>query len=167
MLNELQKNHLQKIPKGAMADIQPWSPKAAEFAKNLIEKIRKELGLEVFWVGSLMLGIIGKNDIDLYIFCEPENFEKYLPRLIKFLDEPTYKLEDKILWRVIKDGHRIDASLISKHSQTVQKDIFFIKSLKDSPSLLEKYIELKDSNLTAREYYRTKNEFYNRVTGKQ
>ena len=163
MLTEAQEKYLQKIPENDMADIKPWDPQATEFAKNLIRQIKQNSGLEIFWGGSLALGILGQNDIDLGIFSEPKDFNLYLPKLIISLGEPTYVLPEKILWRIVKDGYRVDAGLISKNSDTVQKDLFFSESLENNPNLLQEYIVLKNPNLTAREYYRIKNEFYNRI----
>ena len=163
MLNEIQGKYLRTIPENAKANIAPWDPKAAKFAKNLIKKIEKDSGLEVFWVGSLALGILGKNDIDLYIFAEPEDFEKHLPKLAQSLGKPTHKLQERILWRIIKDGYKIDASLLSKNSLDVKNDIFFTRSLENNPALLNEYVSLKIPGLSAREYYRLKNEFYNRI----
>lgn len=119
----------------------------------------------MFWEGSLALGILGQNDIDLYIFSEPENFNDNLPKVVSVLGEPTYVLEDKILWRIIKDGYKIDASLGSKNLKGVQNDTVFFNSLKEKPELLQEYIDLKQGDLSAREYYQKKNEFYNRVIG--
>lgn len=163
MLTEAQEKYLKKIPENDMAKIKPWNPQTAEFAKNLIQQIKKGSGLEVFWGGSLALGILGQNDIDLEIFAEPKDFNLYLPKLVTSLGDPKYVLPEKILWRIVKDGYRIDASLISKDSDTVQKNLFFSKSLEDNPKLLQEYIALKNPNFTAREYYRKKTEFYNRV----
>ena len=168
MLTESQEKYFQTIPEGAKANIAPWDPKAAEFSRNLIKKIERDSELEVFWVGSLALGILGKNDIDLYIFAEPEDFEKYLPKLAQSLGEPTYKLPKKIMWRVHINEHKVDASLLSKDSAEVKNDIFFTQSLKNNPALLEEYVSLKKlPGLSAREYYKSKNEFYNRVVGNQ
>lgn len=165
MLTEGQKSYLAKIPEDAVADIKEWDSNAAGYAKKLIEQIKNETGLEVFWGGSLALGIVGQNDIDLGIFAEPQDFDIYLPKLISVLGEPTYKLREKILWRTSKDGHKIDAGLISENNEEVKRDIFFFNSLKENPSLLKEYISLKIPRLPAREYYIKKNEFYNRVVG--
>ncbi len=165
MLTEVQEKYLLKIPEDAMTNIKPWDSHAAEFAKNLVQEIKQDSGLEVFWGGSLALSILGENDIDLCIFAEPEDFDTSLPKVSLILGEPTYKLSEKILWRITKDGYKIDASLLSKNSTGVLLDTFFSQSLKDNPSLLQEYIALKVPGLSAREYYRKKNEFYNRVTG--
>lgn len=165
MLSKSQKEFLEKIPKDSKADIKPWDPEAAKFAENLVKQLEKFTGLEVFWEGSLALGIPGQNDIDLYIFSEPENFSDTLPKIVSVLDEPTYILEDKILWRIIKNGYKIDASLGSKNLKGVQNDVIFFNSLKEKPELLQEYVNLKQGDLSAREYFQKKNEFYNRIIG--
>lgn len=165
MLTESQKEFLEKIPKDSKADIKPWNPESAKFAENLVKQLEELTGLEVFWEGSLALGIPGQNDIDLYIFSEPENFNDNLPKVVSVLGEPTYRLKDKILWRIIKNGHKIDASLGSKNLKEVQNDMAFFNFLKEKPELLQEYVDLKQGDLSAREYYQKKNEFYNRVIG--
>ncbi|MCR4280244.1 MAG: hypothetical protein NUV82_02340 [Candidatus Komeilibacteria bacterium] len=165
MLTGPQKEYLEKIPENSKADIRPWDHESAKFAKNLVKKLEEFTGLEVFWGGSLALGIQGQNDIDLYIFSEPGNFNANLPKVIPVLGEPTYVLEDKILWRVIKGGYKIDASLGSKNLKGIQNDMIFFDSLKTKPELLQEYVGLKQGDLSAREYYQKKNEFYNRVIG--
>lgn len=165
MLTNSQKEYLEKIPKDIKANIKPWDPEAAKFTENLIKQIKEFTGLEVFWEGSLALGILGQNDIDLYVFSEPQNFKNNLPKVISIFGEPTYKLEDKVLWRIVKDGHKIDVSLASKNLKEVQNDKIFFNSLKEKRELLQEYINLKQENLSAREYYQRKNEFYNRIIG--
>lgn len=163
-LTHSQKEYMVGIPENASANIQPWDPNAAKFAEGLIEKLEHATRLEIFWGGSLALGILGQNDIDLTLFSEPKDFEKYLQGVVSILGEPKYKLTDKILWRTTKDGHKVDAYLGSKNSEGVQSDIFFSNSLKNNPALLQEYISLKkEMGLSAREYYKRKNEFYNKV----
>ena len=96
MLTEKQLQFIDKIPEGDLATINPWDSKAAEYATGLVQKI-EDLGVEVFWEGSLALGIPGENDIDLYIFSAPKDFGIYLPGLTNILGEPTYNLSEKIL----------------------------------------------------------------------
>ena len=163
MLTESQEKYLAGIPENANADIEPWDPSAAEFAKNLITELEQATGLETFWGGSLALGILGQNDVDLFLFSEPENFHTHLPEITSILGEPKYKLSDRILWRTTKDSYRIDACLGSKNAEGVQSDIFFSNSLKNDDALLQEYIALKENGLSAREYYKRKNEFYNRI----
>lgn len=164
MLTEAQEKYLAKIPEDVPADIQAWDSQAAEFAKRIVERLEKvHGGMEVFWGGSLALGILGQNDIDLTLFAEPNEFETLLPEIVFILGEPTYKLKDKILWRIRIDGYKLDAYLGSKSSEGVQNDLFFSDSLKNDPSLLSEYKAIKEQASSAREYYRQKNEFYNRV----
>ena len=164
MLTESQKEYMQGIPEDAPSKVRPWDQAAATYAEALVAEIETVSGLEVFWEGSLALGIPGENDIDLYIFAEPDQFAEFLPRVTQVLGEPTYVLGDKILWRTQKDGHKVDAGLISRSSIDAQRDTFFFDALKRDEKLLQEYAAIKDPSLSAREYYRQKNEFYNRVT---
>lgn len=163
MLTESQEQYMAGIPEDAKSDIKPWDSKAAEFARNLVVELEKATGLEVFWGGSLALGILGQNDIDLTLFCEPQDFGKYLPKIVSILGQLKWELEDKILWRTTKDAYKVDAYLGSKNLEGVQNDLFFSNSLKNNPALLQEYISVKEQGLSAREYYKRKNEFYNRV----
>ena len=164
MLTEGQKSYLANIPESSVANIHPWDFEVARYAEELIRQIGQGTGLEVLWIGSLALGVVGQNDIDLYIFTEPQYFAKHLPSVVRYLGNPTYKLEEKVLWRVTKDGHKIDASLISKNNPEVRRDVFFFNSLKNDPDLLKEYTSLKTPGLSVRDYYVRKSEFYNRVT---
>lgn len=164
MLTLKQEEYLAKIPENIIAVIKPWNPKAAEYAKTLVKKIEL-LGLEVFWEGSLALEIPGQNDIDLYIFSAPKDFNRYLPDITHILAEPTYILPEKILWRIEKDDYKIDSTLTDKNNPEVLKDKIFYTSLKENPNLLQEYAGLKVPGLSAREYFTRKNEFYNKVTG--
>lgn len=163
MLTKDQKQYLAKIPKDKIAKIGNWDPNAAKFAKSLVEEITKNSGLEVLWEGSLALGIDGENDIDLYVFSEPNEFQKHLPDVIKTLGDPTYVLKEKILWRIIKEGYKVDASLISPNSEPVKKDKYFFETLKKDQELLDEYKSLKVPGMSARDYYKKKNEFYNKI----
>ena len=165
MLHESQKQYMAGIPESSDAHIKPWDSSAAEYAKNLIGQLERATGLEVFWGGSLALGMLGQNDIDLTLFAEPKDFSHYVPGVISILGEPTYTLVDKILWRTVKDGHNVDAYLGSKNSEGAQADILFSSSLKNNPTLSQEYVSLKEQGLSARECYKRKNEFYNRVVG--
>ncbi len=166
MLTESQSNYLLTIPETQIAVVNPWDPKAAQFAKELVAKINAVIpGVEVFWSGALALGISGLNDVDLSILSRPADFEKHLPKLVSVLGEPTKKNEENILWRIILDGHKVDAYLGDKDSESIQlhKKIFNI--LKNDPKLLDEYRLLKEgaNSLPFREYQKRKYEFYNRI----
>jgi hypothetical protein len=163
MLTHSQRKYMAGIPENASPDIQPWDPDAAKYARNLIAKLKRATGLEIFWGGSLALGILGQNDIDLTLFSEPKDFKKYLPGAVAVLGEPQYRLTDKMLWRTTKDKYKVDAYLGSKNAESARADLFFTDSLKNNPALLQEYVSLKEKGSSAREYYKRKNEFYNRV----
>jgi hypothetical protein len=115
----------------------------------------------------LALGIAGENDVDIYIFCEPERFDSHLPAMIQVLGEPTYRLPGRVLWRTSKDGHRVDAALASPISEAAQSDLFFTQVLRSEPTLLRDYEALKEPTLSARAYYQRKAEFYNQVLARR
>ena len=168
MISEAQEKYLLKIPEDALAEIKPWDPAADEFAKRLLKQMHSaNPELEILWSGSLALGISGQNDVDLTMFAEPEEFEKNLLGLISVLGEPQIKTPDKILWRIRKDGYKVDAYLGSKNSEEIKFQIQFFQSLKSDPKLVREYEQLKEGvvGLSAREYQRRKCEFYNKVLG--
>ena len=135
MLTQKQQDYIAKIPETTLAIVNSWDQKAAAYAKKLVRHIESK-GLEVFWEGSLALGIAGENDIDLYIFSKPKDFNKHLSDIVLILGEPTYNLSEKVLWRIKKDGYKIDASLAAKDSSDVKMDMLFFNTLKSSPELL-------------------------------
>src|SRR3989344_1329948 len=99
MLTDAQIKYLQTIPETSIAEVKPWDAKAAQTAKDVIEKIKAILpDLEIFWSGALALGISGQNDIDLSILSSPLDFEKCLPGLISVLGEPQKKGKENIMW---------------------------------------------------------------------
>ena len=168
MLTQAQKTYILKIPEDSLANIKPWDGTVACFAKDLVEELHSATSdLEILWSGSLALGILGENDIDLTFFAEPNNFEKYLSKLAFVLGDPQIKGEEKILWRTKKEGQRIDAYLGSKNSDEIKSQIRFFESLSSDKDLLKEYEILKKESVgkTLREYQERKCEFYNNVLG--
>ena len=168
MLTEAQQRYLLTIPETSVASVNPWDPKAAEFAKNIISKINALIPeVEVFWSGALALGISGLNDIDLSILSSPADFEKHLPKLVSVLGEPIKKGEENILWRTTLGGYKVDAYLGDKDSESIQLHKRIFNILKNDPRLLDEYRLLKEAanGLPFREYQKRKYEFYNRILG--
>lgn len=166
MLTESEERYLQTIPESSMVQVKPWDPKAAQIARELIEKIRASAPeLEVFWSGALALEISGQNDIDLSILGDPKDFNKYLPKLIEILGEPQKKNEESIMWRTTIEEFKLDTYLGDKNSETIKfhKKIFGL--LRDNPNLLEEYRSLKEAanGMSLREYQRRKYEFYHKI----
>ncbi len=166
MLTSTQEKYLASIPETEIAKVNLWDPTAAEFAKDLIRQLRDALpNTEVFWSGALALGISGLNDIDLSILAKLEDFGTDIPKIVSILGEPKVKGVEKVLWRTIKNGYRVDAYLGSKDSEDIKLHKKIFQILSADPNLLKEYELLKaDANGTPfREYQKRKFEFYNRI----
>jgi hypothetical protein len=169
MLNKAQKRYLNTISASAIAIIKPWDSKAAKVAKKLLDQLKNTVPeLEVFWSGALALGISGVNDIDFSILSRPEEFEKYLPALIRVLGEPQKKGKENIRWEIERDGYPVDVYLTDIDSPVLAEHKKVFKLLQNNKDLLEEYKNLKEaaSGLPLREYQRRKYEFYNRILGR-
>lgn len=166
MLTNTQEKYLATISETDIAQVNPFDPAAAEFAKNLIKQLQNILpGTEVFWSGALALGISGLNDIDLSILARPEDIDTAIPKIVYILGEPKTKGAKKVLWRTTKDGYRVDAYLGSKDSQDIALHKKLFKIFSNNPNLLKEYelIKAGANGMTFREYQKRKFEFYNRI----
>ncbi|TSA46474.1 hypothetical protein D4R52_00500 [bacterium] len=166
MLNEAQERYLNTISESAIAYIKPFDPNAARVARFLLSELKNVVPeLEVFWSGALALGISGKNDIDFSVVSRVEDYEKFLPRLIKVLGEPQKRGKENIRWEITKDGFSVDVHLTDGRSKALAEHRKVFELLKNDPSLLAEYEALKAAcdGLLLREYQRRKYEFYNRI----
>ena len=166
MLTTNQEKYVQTIPENSIAEVKPWDPRAAGVAKKIIEDIKITApSLEVFWSGALALGISGQNDIDLSLLSDEPDFKIYLSKLLPILGQPQKQSETNILWRIVKDGYKLDAYLSHKNSGDIKSHKRLFRLLKNDPDLLQEYKNLKEAanGLPFREYMRRKYEFYNRV----
>ncbi len=168
MLNESQSKYLQTLSDTEIVGSNPYDRQAAKIATGLMKELEVAVPeLEVFWSGALALGISGKNDIDLSVVGKLEEYDKYLPSLIKVLGKPQKRGAKNIRWEVSREGHSVDVHLTDEGSEALAEHKKTHELLKNNPELLKEYAKLKEeaSGLSAREYQRRKYEFYNKILG--
>lgn len=166
MLTPDELDFLNKIPADMKVHIYPFDPKIVNIAENLIQSINNIYpDLEVKHMGASALEISGQNDIDVYAFSNPTDFDKYLPGLIKLLGEPLHRHETFIEWKFKKEGLDVEFYLTAKDSETMKKQIASFESLKNNKDLLKEYENLKSSmnGKSFREYQEKKYEFYHKI----
>jgi len=166
MLTQDEINYLKKIPADKKVYIYPFDPKAVRVAEGLIQSIHNIYqDLEVKHMGASALGISGQNDIDIYAFSDPVDFDKYLSSLIKLFGEPLHKHKAFIEWKFKKDNFDIEFYLTAKDSETMKKQIAVFEKLKNNKDLLKEYEKLKESmnRKSFRKYQEKKYEFYHKI----
>ena len=166
MLSENQERYLETISDSAMVVMQPWDSKTELVAKKLMSDMRSAApDLEVFHTGAAALKISGKNDLDFSILGVPEDFDNYLPALIKVLGEPQKRGWENVRWEIIRDGFPVDVHLTNKNSPGWKEHKKVFELLRDDPRLLGEYQILKErsNGMSLREYQRRKYEFYNKI----
>lgn len=169
MLTKDQKNYLNKIPANKKVKISPFNKKVTKTADEIIDAIRKIYpSLEVIHMGTSALGISGQNDIDIYAFSDPSNFDKYLPGLTKLFGKSTGKHNTFIEWNFNKNGFGVEFYLTAPDSETMMQQITVFKTLKANKKLLKEYENLKSTmdGQSFRDYQRKKYEFYNKILKK-
>lgn len=166
MLSNDEIDYLNKIPNDKIVHVLPYDPAAKITADEIIKSIQKKYpNLEIQHMGASALKISGQNDLDIYAFSDPKDFNKYLPGIINILGKPLHTHHTFIEWGFNKNGFDVQFYLTQKDSPTMQKQIKVFEKLKNSPDLLEEYKNLKESmnGKSFKEYQRKKYEFYNRI----
>lgn len=160
---------LSKIPAYKIVSICPFDPMVTKIAEDIIQPIVSIYpDLEVEHMGASALGISGQNDIDIYAFSDPKDFDKFLPGLINLFGEPLHKHETFCEWKFNKGGYDIEFYLTARNSETMQKQIKIFETLKNNLDLLKEYENLKSSmnGKSFREYQEKKYEFYHKILEK-
>lgn len=162
MLTADEEKYLSKIPSSKKVCVKPFDPKAKKVGKKIIIKIKSEFpNLKILFMGATALVIAGQNDIDIYMLCRPQDFDKYLPALIKLFGEPKHIHNTFIEWGFKEDSFDIELYL----TETPERHIKVFEILKLNKEFLAEYEKLKLSfdGKSLREYQRAKYEFYNRI----
>jgi GrpB-like predicted nucleotidyltransferase (UPF0157 family) len=166
VLTKDEKDYLSKIPAGKKVSVNPFNPRTTTIAEEIITSVKNIYPhLEVIHMGASALGISGQNDIDIYAFSDPKNFDEYLPDQVKLFGEPLHKHETFYEWKFKKEGFDIEFYLTAKDSKTMKRQIAVFEVLKNNKDLLKKYEKLKASmnGKSFREYQEKKYEFYNLI----
>ena len=144
MLTKDEEDFLNKIPADKKVHIYPFNPKMSRISEDLIQSIKNIYSdLEVKHMGASALGISGQNDIDIYAFSNPKDFDKFPPGLVKLFGEPLHKHETFIEWKFTKDNFDIEFYLTAKDSDTMKRQIKVFEILKNNKDLLKEYEKLK------------------------
>jgi GrpB-like predicted nucleotidyltransferase (UPF0157 family) len=166
MLTSDEKDFLSKIPTEKIVHIYPYDPGIAKIAEGIIKSINIIYpGLEVKHLGASALGISGQNDVDIYAFSDPSNFDKFLPGLVKLFGEPNNRHETFCEWKFKRENFDIEFYLTVRNSKTMQKQIKVFETLKNNKELLKEYENLKSSmnGKSYKEYQEKKYEFYHKI----
>lgn len=167
MLTEAQIKYLTTIPDDKKITLKPFNPKGLEVAAKIIADIKAvEPDLGVLHMGASALGISGQGDIDLYILCNQEDFDTYLPLLEKIFGRKVSGISIN-KWNLNIDGFEIEIYLADPKTPSMKEQIDVFKKLKNNKELLGEYESIKSSasNLSFREYMRRKYEFFNKILG--
>lgn len=167
MLDANQEKYLQKIPENQVASIKPFDPRAKSVVADIVAEIKHTApDLKVLFMGAAALGIAGQNDLDLYIFCPEQDFEKYLPGLEAHFGKKIQGISI-VKWEFARDSFPVELYLTDPESPSMKEQIRMFEILKNDPKLLDEYekIKLSSDGISFREYMRRKYEFFNRALG--
>ena len=166
MLTPDEINYLKKIPPDKAVKIYPYDPKTSEIAQKIIKMIKLTYSnLVVKHMGASALKISGQNDLDIFAFSDPKKFDEYFPGLIKLFGQPLHRHDTFCEWKFNKDGFDVEFYLTARDSETMQRQVKTFENLKNNPSLLKEYEQLKQSmnGKSFKEYQEKKYEFYHKI----
>lgn len=170
MLTTDEKDYLSKIPKDKRFIIKPFNPLALKVARQIINQVHQVAkNLKVIHMGASALKISGQKDIDIYAFSKPKDFAKYLPELIKSLDQPIRKRTNHVDWKWDKGDYQVELTLTDPNSEPMRRQIAVFNALKKNKKLLKKYESLKErfSGKSYKEYQKAKYDFYHQILNKK
>lgn len=165
-LTKDEENYLTKISIDKITKIYPFDNQITKIVNEIITSIVKICSdLEIKHMGASALEISGQNDIDIYAFSDPKDFDKYLSGLTELFGKPLHVHETFIEWGFVKNGFDTEFYLTSKDSETMKKQIAVFEILSSNKKLLKEYEKLKLSMNAKpfREYQRKKYEFYHMI----
>lgn len=166
MLSADEEDYINKIPNNKKVFIKPYDKSVGITANSIIKRLQNELpGLEIKHMGASALEISGQNDIDIYIFSKPNEFDKYIPIVERHYGKPESAKYDSIAWKFVESGFDIELYLTDPTSNPMKKQIEVFEVLKKQSGLREEYEALKESlnGKSFKEYQKKKYEFYHRI----
>lgn len=166
ILSDDEENYLNKVPKDKIVNIYPFDNQIIKTVDEIIDSIKKIYpDLEITHMGASALGISGQNDIDIYAFSNPKDFDKYLLGLTKLFGKPLHIHEAFIEWKFTKNRFDVEFYLTAKDSETMKKQIDVFEKLSSNSKLLKEYEILKQSmnGKSFNQYQRKKYEFYHKI----
>ena len=169
MLTKDEKDYLSKVDPSRKVSIHPFDPKGKALGESIVKQTKNHSpDLEVLFMGSVALGIVGQKDIDIYALADTEDFGKYLPTFEKLfgkLDKQgKYVKKTFVEWKFQKDGYEVEVYL----TESPERQIKVFEILKSNKKLLKEYENLKLSfnGKRYKDYQKAKYEFYNRILEK-
>lgn len=165
-LTKDEKNYIVKISSDKIVTIYPFDNQITKTVNEIISSIIKIYpNLEIKHMGASALEISGQNDIDIYSFSDPKNFDKYTSGLIKLFGKPLHIHETFIEWGFTKNGFDIEFYLTSKDSEIMKRQIEVFETLSNNKNLLKEYEKLKESmnGKSFKEYQIKKYKFYHKI----
>ncbi len=166
MLTWDEEDYLNKISEDKIVNIKPYNIRIKEIADKINQIILSAVpGLEIRHLGASALEISGQGDIDIYIFCQPMDFDKYICSLVGVFGEPKSKKSDSVVWKLIKESYEVEIYLTDPSSEPMQRQITIFEALKKDKKLLDKYEKIKEemNGKSFREYQKRKYEFYHKI----
>lgn len=171
MITPKQEKWLSHLSDEDIVAILPYDPETPVKFDKLKKQIQNELSnsIDVVHRGASSMGISGQGELDVYIPTTRLDFDKLVAKLTNIFGEPgtVYPLERARFVTYI-EGTKAEVFAINKTSESWLKSLEFEQHLKDNPTYLESYQELKEAGngLNTREYYRRKIEFINDILEK-
>ena len=169
MLTKDEKDYLSKVDPSRKVSIHPFDPKGKALGESIVKQTKNHSpDLEVLFMGSVALGIVGQKDIDIYALADTEDFGKYLPTFEKLfgkLDKQgKYVKKTFVEWKFQKDSYEVEVYL----TESPERQIKVFEILKSNKKLLKEYENLKLSfnGKRYKDYQKAKYEFYNRILEK-
>lgn len=154
------------FPTDKYVHILPFDRNINENGKNLVNKIHNaHPDLVVHFVGSASLKIAGHKDIDLLAECDPKDFEKYIPVLVKIFGKEYKRRNQFVEWHTKYKGSDVQLMLIDPKHRTFKDLMAMYKLFKTNKQLLTRYKNIKNEceGKSLREYKRRRMEFFNQV----
>lgn len=158
--------YLFRYPTHVLVALQQYDPSVTQLGFALLETVQYNAPeLAIHFIGSAVLGIYGKKDIDLYAESKPEDMGKYRMVLQSLFGPPVKVRHDFVEWSFTKNECDINLVLADPLSHVFTEPMRTFEVLKDNPRYIEEYEQLKiDYNgKSVREYHKARLKFFNRI----
>lgn len=155
--------------KDRIVSVKPFNPNCRKVSQDIIKKILSvSPDANVRHLGASSLGLSGQNDVDLYVLSKPEDFDKYLPGLIKLFSETVWRKYDSNAWKFKQDGIEVELYLTDPTSKPMKRQLGVYEALKSNRTLQKEYEALKEkfNGKSWLEMQKAKYEFYHKILDK-
>ena len=126
--------------------VHEWTPELKQKGDELIAQIHKLAPeLEVLFMGAAVLGLPGKNDIDLDILCDSRDIKHYADTLRPIFGSPQELKDEMAVWSYVENGVEIDCILSDplRPNSHIPKQKKVFEILSSNQVLRERYKQLK------------------------